>query len=235
MSYVFQPLPPVAIPVAGSDARFPVRRVYCVGQNYADHKVEMGGDLREPPFFFSKPADALVAAGGVSDVSDVAEVDYPPQTANLQHEVELVVALSGGGSDIAVDAAPACVYAYAVGLDLTRRDLQAAAKEKRQPWEMGKGFDQSAPIGALVPAAHCGHPAQGAIWLAVNGQKRQDGDLAQMIWKSAEIIANLSRYVELKAGDLIFTGTPAGVSTVVRGDLLEAGIAGVGELAIRLV
>jgi fumarylpyruvate hydrolase len=227
MSYVFPPPAQVGIPVAGSSALFPVRRVYCVGRNYADHAAEMGADSREPPFFFSKPADALVPGGG--------DVAYPPATANLQHEVELVVALVDGGADIPAARALACVYGYAVGLDLTRRDLQQQAKDKGHPWDMGKGFDQSAPIGAIQPVAAVGHPAGSPIWLKVNGQLRQDGDLQQMAWKVAEVIAKLSTYVTLVAGDLIFTGTPAGVSTVVRGDVLEAGVAGVGEITVRLV
>jgi len=226
MNTVFPPAPPVVVAVAGTSAVFPVRRVYCVGQNYSDHAREMGGDTREPPFFFSKPADALVGGG---------EVAYPSLTSNLQHEVELVVALGKGGADIKVDEALACVFGYAIGFDMTRRDLQAVAKEKKQPWEMAKGLDQGAPIGAIVPVATCGHPAQGAIALKVNGQIRQSGDLGQMTWKVAEVIARLSNYVELKAGDLIFTGTPAGVSTVVRGDTLEGAIEGVGELSIKLV
>lgn len=227
MSYVFPPAPQVSVPVAGSDARFPVRRVYCVGRNYADHAAEMGADRREPPFFFSKPADALVAGG--------SEVRFPPATDNLQHEVELVVALAAGGADIEPSQALASVYGYAVGLDLTRRDLQLAAKDKGHPWDMAKGFDQSAPIGAIQPLPAVGHPASGAIWLKVNGQLRQNGDLQQMSWKVAEVIAKLSTYVALAPGDLIFTGTPAGVSKVQRGDLLEAGIDGVGELTVRLV
>ena len=227
MSHVFPPAAQVTVPVVGRDAHFPVRRVYCVGRNYADHAAEMGADTREPPFFFSKPADALVPGGG--------DVHYPPATRNLQHEVELVVALSAGGADIPASAALACVYGYAVGLDLTRRDLQQRAKEKGHPWDMGKGFDQSAPIGAIVPLAAAGHPASGSIWLKVNGLLRQSGDLGQMSWKVAEIIANLSTYVALAPGDLIFSGTPAGVSTVLRGDVLEAGVAGVGELRVRLV
>ncbi|MBA3997070.1 MAG: fumarylacetoacetate hydrolase [Candidatus Accumulibacter sp.] len=227
MSYVFPPAAPVSVPVAGSAARFPVRRVYCVGRNYADHAAEMGADTREPPFFFSKPADALVPGGG--------DVAYPPATANLQHEVELVVALGRGGANIPPAAALDCVFGYAVGFDLTRRDLQSRAKDKGHPWDMGKGFDQGGPIGAIVPVASSGHPARGAVWLKVNGELRQNGDLAQMSWKVAEVIANLSQYVELAPGDLIFTGTPAGVSTVQRGDVLEGGVDGVGELKIRLV
>ena len=178
-------------------------------------------------FFFAKPADALVPGGG--------EVAYPPQTVNLQHEVELVVALGRGGRDIALAEAQDCVFGYAVGFDLTRRDLQSRAKAKGQPWEMAKGFDASGPVSAIAPAATIGHPASGAIWLKVNGEQRQSGDLAQMSWKVAEVIANLSSFVRLAAGDLIFTGTPAGVSTVGRGDVLEGCIECVGELTIRLV
>jgi fumarylpyruvate hydrolase len=227
MNLVFPPAAPVVIPIVGSDSGFPVRRVYCVGRNYSDHAAEMGADTREPPFFFSKPADALVPGGG--------EVAYPPMTGNLQHEVELVVALGHGGSDIPAEQALACVFGYAVGFDLTRRDLQSRAKDKGHPWEMGKSFDQSGPISTLVPSGASGHPASGAIWLKVNGELRQSGDLSRMTWNVAEIIANLSSYVRLEAGDLIFTGTPAGVSTIVRGDVLVGGVAGVGELTIRLV
>jgi len=227
MNYVFPPAAQVSLPVAGTQSLFPVRRVYCVGQNYAEHAAEMGGDGRQPPFFFGKPVDALVPGGGA--------VAYPPQTVNLQHEVELVVALAKGGSDIAPDQALDCVFGYAVGFDLTRRDLQLRAKAKGQPWDMAKGYDQSGPISAIVPVAALGHPGSGAIWLKVNGEFKQSGDLAQMSWKVAEVIANLSIYVRLEPGDLIFTGTPAGVSTVVRGDVLEGGVDGVGELRVKLV
>ena len=227
MNYVFPPAPQVVLPVAGRDAGFPVRRVYCVGQNYADHSIEMGVDTRQPPFFFSKPNDALVPGGG--------DVAYPPMTENLQHEVELVIALGKGGANIPTDQALDCVFGYAIGFDLTRRDLQALAKEKKQPWDMGKGFDQGGPIAAIQPVDRIGHPAKGSIWLKVNGGLKQKGDLSQMTWKVAEIIANLSSYVRLAPGDLIFTGTPAGVSTIVRGDVLEGAIEGVGELKVRLV
>lgn len=227
MSYVFPPARPVVLPVVGTDSVFPVRRVYCVGQNYSEHAAEMGADTRQPPFFFSKPADALVPGGG--------DVAYPPMTEKLQHEVELVVALAQGGIDIAVDAARSMIFGYAVGFDMTRRDLQFQAKQKGQPWDMGKGLDQGGPISAIAPVANGRHPEKGAIWLKVNGELRQSGDLSQMTWKVAEVIANLSRYVRLAPGDLIFTGTPAGVSTVVRGDVLTGAIEGVGELAIRLV
>jgi fumarylpyruvate hydrolase len=187
----------------------------------------MGADTREPPFFFSKPADALVPGGG--------DVTYPLATNNLQHEVELVVALGKGGTNIPLDQALTCVFGYAVGFDLTKRDLQQRSKDKGQPWETGKGFDQGGPISAIQPVAAIGHPASGAVWLKVNGELRQNGDLEQMSWKVAEVIANLSSYVALAPGDLIFTGTPAGVSTIVRGDVIEGGVAGVGELKIRLV
>lgn len=227
MNYVFPPAPQVSVGIAGSDSRFPVRRVYCVGRNYTDHAKEMGADTREPPFFFSKPADALVPGGG--------DVAYPLATNNLQHEVELVVALAKGGDNIPLDQALDCVFGYAVGFDLTRRDLQQAAKDKRYPWDMGKGFDQGGPIGVIHPVTQIGHPVRGAVWLKVNGELRQNGDVEQMLWKVDEVIAALSQYVELAAGDLIFTGTPAGVSTIVRGDLVEGGVAGVGELKINLV
>ena len=227
MNFVIPPVAQVVVPVVDEDALFPVRRVYCVGQNYALHVAEMGGDGREPPFFFSKPADALVPGGG--------DVAYPPRTGNLQHEVELVVALGRGGADIPVGQALDHVFGYAVGIDLTRRDLQIAAKEKGRPWDTSKGFDQSGPLSALLPARACGHLRSGRVWLKVNGAMKQDGDLGQMTWGVAEIIANLSTYVSLAAGDLIFTGTPAGVSTIVRGDTLECGIDGVGNLAVTLV
>lgn len=228
MDFVISPPPAVSLPVAGTAARFPVRRVYCVGRNYADHAREMGQDPeREPPFFFSKPADALVPGGGA--------IAYPPQTANLQHEIELVVALAGGGANIPVAQALDKVFGYAVGLDLTRRDLQQRAKDKGHPWDLGKGFDQSAPIGELQPASRVGHPQRGAITLEVNGDLRQRGDLAQMSWSVAEVIAKLSESVRLAPGDLIFTGTPAGVSAIVRGDRLRGVVDGVGELTIEIV
>jgi fumarylpyruvate hydrolase len=228
MAFVIPAPPAPVLPVADSAGLFPVRRIYCVGRNYADHAREMGGNPdREPPFFFGKPSDAVVPGGG--------DIAYPPLTSNLHHEVELVVALGGGGRDIPVEKALACVYGYAVGIDLTRRDLQAAFKEKGQPWEMAKGFDQSAPVSALMPAARCGHPASGAIWLSVDGIERQRGDLAQMTWNVAEVIAHLSAYMLLAPGDLIFTGTPSGVGALVRGNRVRCGIQGVGELEIALV
>ncbi len=233
MAFVFPPHPPAALPVAGSTDCFPVRRVFCVGRNYADHAREMGAadqaEGREPPFFFMKPGDAVV--GGAGEIG----VAYPPLTNNLHHEVELIVALGGGGANVAVDAAKDLIFGYAVGLDLTRRDIQARAKEKGHPWDMGKGFDQSAVAGVIQPAALVGHPDRGRIWLTVNGEIRQDGDLAAMLWKVADIVANLSTLVRLAAGDLIYTGTPAGVGPLQRGDVLEGGVAGVGTLRARIV
>ena len=233
MAYVFAPPPQPTVPVAGGSDLFPVRRIFCVGRNYADHAREMGAtdqaDGREPPFFFMKPADALVSGTGELSIA------YPPQTGNLHHEIELVMALAAGGSDIPVASVLDCVFGYAVGLDLTRRDLQARAKEKGHPWDMGKGFDQSAAVGLIQPVAVCGHPSAGRIWLQVNGQTRQDGDLSGMSWKLTEIVANLSRLVRLAAGDLIYTGTPAGVGPLVRGDRLVAGVDGVGGLAAHIV
>lgn len=223
------PIPAVpCIPVLGSPSVFPVRRIYCVGRNYADHAREMGMDPdREPPFFFGKPHDVVVPGGG--------DVTYPPATTNLHHEVELVVALSKGGQDIPASEASACIYGYAVGIDLTRRDLQAKAKDKGQPWDTAKGFDQSAPISPITPAASGGHLEAGAIWLSVNDVEKQRGDLSQMIWSVPEVIAHLSRFVTLAPGDLIFTGTPAGVGPMVRGDQVRCGIDGLGELRVRLV
>ena len=233
MSFVFPPHRPVALPVAGSAAHFPVRRIFCVGRNYAEHAREMGAtdqaEGREPPFFFMKPGDAVV--GGTGEVA----VAYPPATANLHHEVELVVALGAGGADVTVDAAPGLIFGYAVGLDLTRRDLQARAKEKGHPWDMGKGFDQSAVCGAIHPVTEVGHPAAGEIRLEVNGEMRQRGDLADMLWQVPAIVANLSTLVRLEAGDLIYTGTPSGVGPLQRGDRLAGSVAGVGTLAARIV
>lgn len=233
MSYVFPPALPVCLPVVGSADRFPVRRIFCVGRNYAEHAREMGAQAQadglEPPFFFMKPADALVTGEG-----ELA-VRYPPLTENLHHEVEMVVALGGGGANIPRNQALDCVFAYAVGLDLTRRDIQAAAKAKGHPWDMGKGFDDSAVAGPLMPVAQCGHLVEGRIWLEVNGQLRQDGRLSDMGWKVADIIANLSLTVSLAPGDLIYTGTPAGVGPVVPGDVLQAGVEGVGSLTARIL
>ena len=233
MNFAFPPHPITSLPIAGTDGCFPIRRVFCVGRNYADHAREMGAadqaDGREPPFFFMKPADAVV--GGVGEIA----VAYPPLTKNLHHEVEMIVALGAGGANVAVDAAKGLIFGYAVGLDLTRRDIQGKAKEKGHPWDMGKGFDQSAVASVIQPIGSSGHPAQGRIWLTVNGETRQEGDLAAMMWKVADIIANLSTLVRLEAGDLIYTGTPAGVGPIVPGDILEAGVDGVGKLKARIV
>ena len=232
MSYVITPAPTPAVPVAGSADSFPVRRIYCVARNYAAHAREMGGDPeRDPPFFFCKPADAIVPVAPGS----TAEVAYPPETTNYHHEVELVVAIGKRGRNIAVDAANEHVWGYAVGLDMTRRDLQFALRDKGRPWELGKAFDQSAPIAALVPASRSGHPTRGRVWLTVNGKMKQEGDLADMIWTVPETIAHLSKYFELAPGDLIYTGTPEGVGPVVRGDTLTGGVEGIGELSICIV
>ena len=226
MNYEINPISPACVPVQGTESRFPVHRIYCVGRNYADHALEMGGSPeREPPFFFSKPADAVVSK---------PVVPFPRMTSELHHEVELVVALGSGGVDVPSAAALSLVYGYAVGVDLTRRDLQSAAKKLRRPWDVAKGFDQSAPVSAIVPASVCGHPQNGAISLSVNGNQRQNGDLLQMIWSVPEILAELSRYYELRAGDLVFTGTPAGVGALEAGDFVECSIEGIGSLAFSL-
>ncbi len=215
----------IALPVEGTPALFPVRRVYCVGRNYADHAREMGHDPdREPPFFFSKPADALVDSG--------ASLAFPTMTKDLHHEIELVVAIGRAGHDIPLERALEHVYGYAVGLDMTRRDLQAEAKKMGRPWDLAKGFDESAPCSAIRRAADIGHPAQGGIRLSVNGELRQSGDIAQQIWNVPEVIAYLSRYVRLEAGDLIMTGTPAGVTQVQPGDELTGLVEGVGEIRV---
>ena len=223
--YAFPPPLQPAIPVVGADALFPVRRILCVGRNYAAHRREMGGDDRDPPFFFAKPADAVVPPGGA--------VPYPPATADLHHEIELVVALGGAGADVAVADALGLVFGYAVGVDLTRRDLQAAARAKAQPWEAAKGFDASAPISAIRPAL--GPTPQGRIRLSVNGGVRQDAVIVDMIWNVAEIIAEASKLWRLAPGDLIFTGTPEGVGALARGDAVEGEVDGVGSLRFTLV
>ena len=226
MQYVIPPPHIPAVPVLDGGL-FPVRRVFCVGRNYAEHAREMGHDpLREAPFFFMKPADTLLVGG--------ADLPYPPLTQDLHHEMELVVALGSGGAGISAGHALSHVWGYAAGLDMTRRDLQGEAKKAGRPWDMGKGFDASAPIGALVPANGF-DPARGAIELRVNGVVRQSSDLSQMIWSVAETIAILSTYVTLAAGDLIFTGTPAGVAAVQRGDLMEGSVAGVGMVRAKVI
>jgi fumarylpyruvate hydrolase len=222
--YVHAPPPMVLLPVVGSDALFPVRRVLCVGRNYAAHRREMGGDDRDPPFFFSKPTDALVPPGG--------QVPFPSATQNLHHEIELVIALGAGGSDIPPERALDAVFGYAVGVDLTRRDLQNLAKDKGQPWEASKGFDASGPVSAIRPWS--GAPPQGRIHLSVNGEVRQNAYVSDMIWSVAEIISEASRLWMLKTGDLIFTGTPEGVGPLQQGDRVEGEVEGVGVLAFRL-
>lgn len=228
MGYVFEPGARPSVAVEGRDERFPVHRIYCVGQNYAAHSREMGGNPdRDPPFFFSKPADTVVENG--------VDVPYPPRTRNLHHEVELVVAIAKAGRDIPTDAALDHVFGYALGNDLTRRDLQAEAKKQGRPWDTAKGFDGAAPLTAITPVDEVGHPASGRIWLSVNGEARQDGDLADLIWSVPEVIAELSSYFTLMPGDLIFTGTPAGVGAVQPGDAVEAGIEGLPMLRHRIV
>lgn len=223
---VLFPLAQPVLPVAGSDEVFPVRRIYCIGRNYAAHAREMGGDPdREPPFFFAKPADAVVTDGAVA---------YPPATADLHHEIELVVAIGQGGANIASTDALGHVFGYGVGIDLTRRDLQNEAKKAGRPWAMAKGFDQSAPMSPLRAAAEIGHPQAGRIWLSVNGEPRQDGDLADQIWSVPEALAYLSTLVRLEPGDLIMTGTPDGVGPLRRGDRVTGGIDGVGEIAMEV-
>lgn len=224
--FLFEPYAPVTIPIARGGL-FAVRRIYCVGRNYVEHIREMGNDEREPPFFFAKPADAVVVGG--------AAIPYPPQTDDFHHEIELVVAIGKEGADIPVEQALAHVYGYAAGLDMTRRDIQAIAKKSGRPWEMAKAFDHSAPIGTIEPASEIGHPDKGAITLSVNGVVRQEGDLAEQIWNVSEAIAYLSGFVTLKPGDLIMTGTPSGVGAVVKGDVLEGAIEGVGHVRTSIV
>jgi fumarylpyruvate hydrolase len=226
MTYAIEPQPITTLPVAGTDESFPVSRVYCVGRNYAEHAVEMGHDPdRELPFFFAKPADAVVPNGGV--------LPFPSATEDLHHEIELVVALGEGGANLSATDALSRVFGYAVGLDMTRRDLQAEAKKAGRPWDMAKGFDRSAPTSAIRPVSEIGHPERGSIWLRVNDELRQEGDLGQQIWKVPETIAYLSTLVELRPGDLIMTGTPKGVGPVYRGDRLVGHIDGVGDLEVE--
>ncbi|HEV3104864.1 MAG TPA: fumarylacetoacetate hydrolase family protein [Trinickia sp.] len=240
MDYAFEPAPPVAVPIAegagGVDIdagrRFPVRRIYCVGRNYEAHAREMGHDPdREPPFFFAKPADAVlyVAPGATG------EFPYPSRSSNVHYEMELVVAIGKGGRDIAVERALEHVFGYALGLDMTRRDLQTEAKKLGRPWDVGKGFDHSAPLGPIHPVSKTGHVERGAIWLKVNGEEKQRSDVSQLIWSVPETIAFLSTLFTLQPGDLIFTGTPEGVGAVVKGDLMTGGVEGLGEFNVRVV
>lgn len=227
MTYVFDPAQTPTVAVFESDARFPVRRIFCVGRNYAAHAREMGRDPdREPPFFFTKPADAVV--------DDGETIAYPPQTQNFQHEAELVVAIGKPGRNISEEAALSHVWGYAVGNDLTRRDLQLQAREMGRPWDWGKAFDRSAVIGPVYPVEKSSHPIEGAITLTVNGETKQSGDLAELIWSVPEVISILSHSMELKAGDLIMTGTPAGVGPLVTGDVCVVSIEGLGSITTTI-
>jgi fumarylpyruvate hydrolase len=226
--FIFEPAPQTRLDISGSERFFPVHRIYCVGRNYADHAIEMGHDPnRELPFFFQKNPDALVRQG--------QDFPYPSATKDVHFEMEFVVAIGKGGVDIAASRALDHVFGYAAGLDMTRRDLQGEAKKLGRPWEVGKAFESSAPCSSIMPASVIGHPAQGAIWLKVNGTERQRGDLNQMIWKVPETIAYLSSLFTLKAGDLIFTGTPAGVGAIQRGDEMAGGVEGVAEISVKVV
>jgi fumarylpyruvate hydrolase len=231
MEYAITPAAPTAIPVAGTDQFFPVRRVYCVGRNYVEHAKEMGHSGREAPFFFMKPADALL----VVPAGATGEMAYPAMTSDMHHEIELVVAIGKGGRDIAAADANAHIWGYAVGLDMTRRDLQGEAKKLGRPWDTGKAFDQSAPIAPLHPVAQTGLLEKGNIRLNVNGAPRQNSDIDKLIWNVAETIEHLSRYFELQPGDLIFTGTPEGVAAVQKGDLLEGAVEGLTDLRVKVV
>ena len=225
-AFEFPPPAPPSVAIAGSDRRFPVRRIFCVGRNYAAHACEMGNDEREPPFFFTKPADAVVDSGST--------LPYPPLTKNLHHEIELVVAIGKQGFRLTNEESTAHVWGYGVGIDLTRRDLQDEAKKAARPWDWAKGFDLSAPCGPLVPTQDAPQPTKGRIWLAVNGAVRQDGDLTELIWPVADIVSICSQSVELKPGDLIFTGTPAGVGPLAPGDRVTGGVDGIGTVEITI-
>jgi fumarylpyruvate hydrolase len=232
MNFVFEPPARVTVPVAGSDAVFPVRRIYCVGRNYAAHAREMGGDPdRDPPFFFCKPDNSLV----VVPPGQTVDVPYPPQTSDFHHEIELVVAIGKAGHDIPVERAMEHVWGYAVGLDMTRRDLQGKLRDKGRPWELGKAFDHSAPIGPLVPAQAAGAVENATVWLQVDGKDRQRSGITHLIWSVPEVIAHLSLYFTLEPGDLIYTGTPEGVAAVTRGQVLHGGVDGLGEIRVRIV
>jgi len=226
--YIIEPTVPASLPVRGSDQRFPVRRVYCVGRNYAAHTIEMGGDPdRQVPFFFQKNPDNLITDG--------ADFPYPDKSNDVHHEIEMIVALHKGGKNIPIESALDCVWGYSVSLDMTRRDLQGECKKAGRPWEIGKAFEHSAPSSELVPVSEIGHPVDGDIWLKVNGEIRQQGDLNHMIWKVPEIISYLSGLFTLAPGDVILTGTPAGVGPVNRGDQLHGHIEGVGDLHCKVV
>ena len=225
--YVIDKPPRISAPIKNTDALFPVRRIYCIGRNYADHAIEMGHDPdREPPFFFQKNPDNLDFSGTFT---------YPEKSHDVHYEMELVIAIGKGGKDISLASAVNHVYGYALGLDMTRRDLQGEMKKMGRPWEIGKAFEKSAPMAPIIPASDLGHPVQGLIDLKVNGVLKQKGDLNQMIWKTADMISYLSTYYELAAGDLIMSGTPAGVGPIVKGDIMTVSIAGMGELLVTVV
>ena len=231
MGYVFAAPAQAVVPIEGTTDLFPVHRIYCVGRNYADHAKEMGFSEREPPFFFSKPPDAVLPVPAGS----TGEMPYPGETSNLHHEIELVVAIGKGGRNIAAADAFSHVWGYAVGIDMTRRDLQFALRDKGRPWDVAKGFDASAPISPLKPVAATGELLTANIWLNVNEAKRQNSDISKLIWSVNETIEHLSKFYALAPGDLIYTGTPEGVGAVKVGDLMEGGIAGVGTLKVRVV
>jgi fumarylpyruvate hydrolase len=231
MGYAFAAPAQAVVPIDGTTDLYPVHRIYCVGRNYADHAKEMGFSGREAPFFFMKPADAVLPVPWGA----TGEMPYPGETTNLHHEIELVVAIGRAGRDIAPEAAAAHLWGYAVGLDMTRRDLQFALRDKGRPWDVAKGFDCSAPISPLKPIAATGEITAGAIWLEVNGAKRQSSDIDKLIWNVNETVSHLSKYYTLAPGDLIYSGTPEGVGAVERGDLLVGGVAGLGTLQVRIV
>jgi fumarylpyruvate hydrolase len=227
MTYVFEPPVQATVPVEGKDELFPVRRIYCIGRNYADHAIEMGHDPdREPPFFFQKNPNNVDTSG---------KFPYPPKTNDVHFEIEMIVALKSGGRNITLADALNHVYGYGIGLDMTRRDLQGQMKKMGRPWEIGKAFENSAPMGPILPAATIGHPDRGRIELTVNGEQRQLGDLNQMIWKVPEMISYLSEYYEIAAGDLIMSGTPAGVGPVAKGDVMVGSVEGIGEITVSVI
>jgi len=231
MEYVISSWAIPSLSIVGSNARFPVRRIFCVGRNYVEHQKEMGGDGREQPFFFAKSAHDLVPL----NVNEPGSIHYPPMTGNYHWETELVAVIGSGGHKIPTTKADEHVWGYAVGLDMTRRDLQQVGKDKGRPWTFGKDFDQSAPVGPITPASKIGHPTKGKLWLKVNGEFRQNSDIDQMIWSVPEQIAFLTQYYTLEAGDLIMTGTPAGVGAAKQGDQLVAGIESLGELSVKIL
>ncbi|RYF16365.1 MAG: FAA hydrolase family protein [Comamonadaceae bacterium] len=230
MSYVFQPAPAVAVPVVGRAERFPVRRIYCVGRNYVEHAKEMGFTGREAPFFFLKPSDAAV----VVEAGQTATMAYPPLTKDLHHEIELVACIGKGGKNIKAADAKKHIFGYAVGLDMTRRDLQGEMKKQGRPWCIGKGFDESAPIGAITPAEQAGDIENAEIWLQVNGKDRQRSNVSKLIWNIGEIIEHVSAAWELQPGDLVYTGTPEGVAAVVAGDTLTGGVKGLTDITVKV-